>query len=359
MESTRRVKRKAASSLAGFTLVELLVVITIIGILAALITVAAAGALKRAHQAQIKTELNQLDMAVQTARDTYGAYPPNCENLSSWTNIVQTQVVTDLKRQFKQAFPRSRESDDLLKAILGMTVSDTASYPKVLQNGMTAGEGMVFWLSGFSSDPKYPISGDGGPSYQIPAIGNSTNKTLETLDRKWLFPFATTRLLPRDKDTNYFDETDKRFIEYTVTINGVQQFRRINFWQYVPAKSEQPYLYFDVSRHVPSELDPPASATATIYAIKQLGSNVANPAAPTLGEVHYANEGKFQILHPGIDDDWGTYAAVAPKLFVDFTLNPNTAAPTTLLYYPTGPWTGELADTIVNFSEATLANSQK
>ena len=49
---------------AAFTLVELLVVITIIGILAALITVAAVGALKKAQETRIKTEINEISNAL-------------------------------------------------------------------------------------------------------------------------------------------------------------------------------------------------------------------------------------------------------------------------------------------------------
>jgi prepilin-type N-terminal cleavage/methylation domain-containing protein len=364
-------KRAPRSSLLvprrAFTLVELLVVITIIGILAALITVAAAGALKRAHQAQIKTEMNQLDMAFQTYRDSNGSYPPNCVDLVSptnWNATIQNQVFTDLKRHIKQAFPRSRESDDLLRLLCGLNAqTDAASYATPLPNGMSAGEAIVFWLGGFSSDPKYPISGDGGPAYDITAngIGNANNNRLEPLGRKWVFPFATTRLLPRDTN-NYFDNTNSRFIEYIspIVVNGVPQKRRINFWQYVPAKSEQPYLYFDVSRHTPIEFDPPANANTSIYAIKQLGSSVVDPANPKCGEVRFANDGKIQILHPGIDDDWGDLPTAQGKLQIDFaTATSSTSCPASLLFYPTGPWTGELADTIVNFSEATLSASQK
>src|SRR6516225_9381905 len=120
MEFSRRNRAKGRRTSLAFTLVELLVVITIIGILAALITVAAAGALKRAHQAQIKTEMNQLDMAFQTYRDNSGSYPPNCVDLvspSNWSATIQSQVFADLKRHFKQAFPRSREPDTLLQLL--------------------------------------------------------------------------------------------------------------------------------------------------------------------------------------------------------------------------------------------------
>jgi prepilin-type N-terminal cleavage/methylation domain-containing protein len=364
----------------AFTLVELLVVITIIGILAALITVAAAGALKKAHQTEIKLELDQISQGVEDSRNKMGgAYPPNCQvddNSDIGAEgpsfpINEAQVLTDLKRYFKQAFPRSRESDNLLRALVGLssTGSDSGDYLQVLPGGISAGEAIVFWLGGFSSDPKYPISGDGGPAYDITANGkgNLNNRQLEPLDRKWIFPFATTRLLPR-KDDNYFDETNSRFIEYVspITINGTRQIRRINFWQYVPKKSEQPYLYFDVSRHPALDTsvsltsptatyDPPAATRLTglgpggnglpVYAIKKLGESTSTP-------IQFANQDKFQILHAGIDDEWGDFSKMT-------TLTLSTNDPTKYLLFPTGPFTGEVADTIVNFSESTLAGSQK
>jgi prepilin-type N-terminal cleavage/methylation domain-containing protein len=368
----------------GFTLVELLVVITIIGILASLILVAANGALKRAHQAQIKTELDQLDMAIQHSRDNSGSYPPNCQTDGAGGPLDENQAFTDLKRYMKQAFPRSRESDNLLRLLVGLTAdsnsADQSDYPRPLSGGITAGEAVVFWLGGFSSDPKYPISGDGGPAYDITSssIGNLQNRTLEPLGRKWVFPFATTRLLPRKDSDNYFDESTKRYIEYTspITINGVRQLRRINFWQYVPAKSVQPYLYFDASRHQPDIASDPPAATATtglgagglglqVYAIKKAADS-ANSTLP----VQYANADKYQILHAGIDDEWDDDDPMATaigglKSFGRMSYQGLKAkgigSPTQsdFLVYPTGPFTGEAADTIVNFSESTLAGSQK
>ena len=65
----------------GFTLVEMLVVIAIIGILAALITAAAAMALSSAKQTRIKVEVDSLASAMEAFKQKYGSYPPadlNC-----------------------------------------------------------------------------------------------------------------------------------------------------------------------------------------------------------------------------------------------------------------------------------------
>jgi prepilin-type N-terminal cleavage/methylation domain-containing protein len=364
---------------SGFTLVELLVVITIIGILVALITVAAAGALKRARQAEIKVEVDQIGMAFETYKDTNGSYPPNCQvddvNETGVENpnepIVESQVLTDLRRHFKQAFPRSREPDNLLRTLVGLNpTGTTAGNFRVLRGGMTAGEAIVFWLGGFSADPKYPISGDGGPSYDVTGVAVAERRERDTLQRNWAMPLEQARLAPRAED-EFFDETigtDGRFIEYTITISGVQQTRRINFWQYAPKKSQQPYLYFDTSRHLPEpRFDPPAATLLTGLGSEGLGLHVhaikkaaASAGAPLV--IEFANPEKFQILHAGVDDEWGEEAFERMSfhgLLEDpdsLGLDPNRAADYYL--FPTGPFSGEVADTIVNFSTETLEKSQ-
>ncbi|MGH9897043.1 MAG: type II secretion system protein, partial [bacterium] len=64
---------------AAFTLVELLVVITIIGILASLITVAAVSALRKARETEIKAEIDQVSTAIEEYKNKTTAYPPNCQ----------------------------------------------------------------------------------------------------------------------------------------------------------------------------------------------------------------------------------------------------------------------------------------
>ena len=224
---------------------------------------------------------------------------------------------------------------------------------------MTAGEALVFWLGGFSSDPKYPISGEGGPSYRIRQSGRPTNREqADPIDsRKWIFPFEVARLQPRDartissiKRTTASSNTRSRSTASTRT-------RRINFWQYVPAKSEQPYLYFDTSRHPAAmhrrrqraaAFDPPAATAA---------GNPDGLARPRDQEAQRVGRrprcrsnspiaDKFQILHCGIDDEWGEDGVREDVGCTTVTTND----PTTILLFPDGPFTGDVADTIVNFS---------
>jgi prepilin-type N-terminal cleavage/methylation domain-containing protein len=340
----------------AFTLVELLVVITIIGILVALITAAAMGAMRTARQAALKFEVDQIAAGFEKYKDNASTYPPNLmtddTDFSATAEpngapIIEADVLTDLQRHFRQAFPKHRESDNLLKALVGMNPG-VADYPRALANGMTAAEAVVFWLGGFGTDPLYPISGEGGPAYPIGAFGVASNNEPDPIRRKGIHDFDETRLGPRD-DNNFFDSTNNRFIEYRAQVNGVSKILRINFWTFRLKNSTQPVIYFDVSRHpaavvngsnISGPYDPPAAFDLHVHALKTR-SQSTSAATP----IQFANQGKFQLLHTGIDDDWG--ADILEKSSVHDVGSLNAGD---YLLFPTGPFTDASADTVVNFA---------
>lgn len=367
-----------ASQLAprAFTLVELLVVITIIGILAALITVAAVGALKKGRQTEIKSEINQIDGGFNEVKNKFSAFPPNCQIDGSSGPINDQRVLADLKRFMRLAFPRHQEPDWVIGRLAGFDINpndttkiNVAGPGKPMAGGMTAGEALVFWLGGFSTeDPKYPITGEGGPAYSIPKLGDQNNYKLDPIEnRKWIFPCKVDRLVPRGSD-GYFDSTSTRYCEFGRGPGNTAPFFRINFWQYTPRKLSQPYLYFDTSRYPPTYsstecTDPPAatalagsgfvglSTTAgqpfNVYAFKKQNPawSTSNSSVPALA---FVNPDKFQIIHGGIDDGWDEDAF--KRMSVQ---NVNSNLPSDYLLYPDGPFVGDMADTIVNFTTET------
>ncbi|MDZ4658592.1 MAG: type II secretion system protein [Bythopirellula sp.] len=345
---------------AAFTLTELLVVITIIAILASLITAGAMNAMRASKRAAITLEIGQLADAMERFKtNTGGAYPPNAMNDNSSVSdpnylgdSISQQTINDFIRSFRKAFPRHNEPEGLLRRLAGQTGSLPAGNPTDLDGGMNAAEAIYFWLGGFSSDPVYPISGPGGPSFADatnPATApDLSDEILENRDR--LYEFDLTRLSPRTDAGDF----DGRWLTYDVVVNGVTQQRRINLWTYAPKSSVSSYAYFDTSRYDPVNYDLDLSGVfgSNIFALKKLREGFSG-ATPTPADIHFVNKKKFQILHAGLDDEWGDFTPA------DIMNSTSVSDASNLLLFPTGPFTGDIADTLSNFSGGTLESEQE
>ena len=145
------VPRPPSHAPFAFTLVEMLVVITIIGILAGLVTAAAIRARIAAKNAAVAIDISQLDAALKAYKEKFGEYPPDNE-----TNPLVVQ------RHLAKAFPRYSN-------LSGWRADATAAGMPTL----TPQTALVFWLggrydattgqfTGFSANPIDPF--DNNPS---------------------------------------------------------------------------------------------------------------------------------------------------------------------------------------------------
>jgi prepilin-type N-terminal cleavage/methylation domain-containing protein len=278
--------RPAASSLqppasrSAFTLTELLVVITIIAVLAALTTAGVMRAMGTARQTKIKTELDQLDSALRAYKEKYGSYPPS--------DLSNLSINPALKAHVARAFPRydlSQLGPDLLAAGLDPNVS-------------RPDHALVFWLRGFGPDVTHPFVNISNEQIVNGAVPNPGVKVTTNS----FFLFDQGRLMPLN-----FSST-------------------VTYPSYIPAgiKTKAPYIYFDpVIVANPSLVknfdtgniwDPEKSSKLrpTVGLVRPSwidtnGDGVINSAGN--GD-EYANSESFQIIAAGMD---GKFSSLDPN----------------------------------------------
>lgn len=148
----------------GFTLVEMLVVISIIGILVSLVTAAAVMARKRVKIAMAVNELNQLDTAMKMYKDKFGEYPPDFAGVDGSLgvpaqNVSRRAVLQHLGKAFPR-FPIIGINEALKWNHLQTQIKNAWG---VDINTLTPATAMMFWMGG---QPKWVLrefaDGDGG-----------------------------------------------------------------------------------------------------------------------------------------------------------------------------------------------------
>lgn len=347
------VRRTSANA---FTLTELLVVITIIAILASLITAGAMNAMRRGREAAITLEIGQLNDAIERFKtEMGGGYPPNVYWEGDLSGIELTTNLNNLKRFLTKARPRAVEFETAASAPAG-----TRNLQPLLDAGIRPSEALVLWLMGFSGDVTRPFSGTDLEVISIDDDDNTSTPdtqdviTFDSFDAP-LFDFDKSRLrLSRDSGGAL------RYIE--VYGAGGTGPAKLLLYEYYPKGSEKPYVYFntvDSPEQVVRTWDTnefsytdPKDTAQVIYPLKQKKAN-APTGSPTVQSVEYVNQGKFQILHPGLDDAWGDFTPAR----VDVSVTNGDTVP--VLLYPEGPFTGDMADTLTNFTTGKLESEQE
>ena len=151
-----RVASARPQSRDAFTLVELLVVIGILAILAALITPAIFQARVSARNAAIKAEIDMLHMAIMNYKNEYGSFPP-CNGLTT----AGSPAAVHLQRIFPRVatpsaqFIKSGVGDGIDNNGNGVVDEAGESYQVILYPWTS----LLYWLEGYTGNPVAPITG--------------------------------------------------------------------------------------------------------------------------------------------------------------------------------------------------------
>jgi prepilin-type N-terminal cleavage/methylation domain-containing protein len=306
----------------GFTLVELLVVITIIGAIAALAIPAINNVRKTVAEASMRAELVNIENGIDSYYTKYGDYPPD---FSDW-NLV--------RRHYLKIFP---DIDDGELQLLYMLCDDMADNNT---NQMTAStnydvtamdraEALVWSLGGFSSDPQFPFTGEGGPLAVLdPTVSRHNPANVE---------YNPTRNAPEvDFEPGRlsfvsFNEANPKGFNNRFESNDDTIPTRANprdlFPTYILRDGSSPVVYFDARTYALAVPNPSASVPAFngylrftsdsesgFDGLRPVYSNVPgeNPDPNAYGSLTNAAQGwqfenpkTFQLLAPGLDGLYG------------------------------------------------------
>jgi prepilin-type N-terminal cleavage/methylation domain-containing protein len=132
----------------GFTLVEMLTVVVIIGILASLVTGAVIAAKRKAIIALTGIELNEFDRGLKAYKEGRASYPPDFAGIGpSNPAAVRDRARWAVIRHLETAFPRYRVPGTTLNEKWTNLTTRLLAYGVILDD-LDPSAALVFWLGG-------------------------------------------------------------------------------------------------------------------------------------------------------------------------------------------------------------------
>jgi prepilin-type N-terminal cleavage/methylation domain-containing protein len=343
----------------GFTLVELLTVIAIIGVLVGLIVPAVMIGLRSVKKAAIAMEVTTLADAVEKYQQKYGDYPPDGSNASVMT------------RHVRKIFPQiaNTEVQLIISTVGGVPIANFGNGAPPGVGVMDPPEALVFFLGGFSDDPVYPFSGSGGPIFlsnsgtQVNSsqLGNSTIAQYNVDRTGALYEFNQAQL------TIEVVQGIARSIDEATLLGGTAASNDL-MPVYHPKGMVSPFVYFDSRTYSSGGFYNNYTSNAIGGAARPYRSDEVRTTTPISNpdqHFRYMNEDSFQLMSAGLDDLYGgiPFTSGSGPVFyrfpsgdsLDFGQTPPIVGATTRYIDNNG--ISYQADNATNFSAGVLENS--
>lgn len=350
LQRTQHVCPAQSVHRSGFTLVEMLVVISIIGLLVGLTVPAVMIARRSVQQSAIVFETQTLGNAVEQYKTKFGDYPPDGSDRSIF------------ERHFRKAFSNIAASE------FTALYANANSSSGVATSVMDPPEALVFALGGFSSDATHPFTGKGGPLFLTNSGGVQVDSSQAYTTAQYnvdrdnpLFEFKQGNLT-LDASSGVTLSSDELLLGAGTTNDLLPVYTTGN-------GRLAPFVYFDsrsyrvgaafYNFYKPTNV----KGVARPYKSDQVNTTVNKNTNPD-GHYRYANDRSFQIISAGLDDDFGGVTGLPNNNTPEFfrypsgtSLNILTGASNSSRYAEqTGAASAQL-DNATNFADGILENA--
>ena len=362
---------------SGFTLTELLIGITIIGLLVGLLAVAGAGVIDRAREFSVSAEIIQLNQATENFNTQFGFYPPSFEQFKRTVNTVDSAPLGIVNSEAAQLLPFlnkiSPNHQELAPSPVRAGYTRLDDWWEFVGCNLDQTTSLQFWLSGLFQNKQFPLTGgltpadSGVADLYLPVAYNSD-------------VFINSGIpVPAGRDRQVFYEFDaERYVPITIQAGTATLFPAAQYvMEFGKTNGDLFYIYRDAASYLPvvqpaaagSPLDrdtrtatPAPIMPASAFSITDYLSNpnhrgpayyfVEGPVGAPFVPV-FANPNTFQIITFGLDGDPGVPPAISPETLALRGLLFNGALP------PTNPNSVQVQlsdadDNLCNFADGRL-----